>query len=83
MNNGYSSVFSSLTASEISAMSVIYAHSGGLHQHKTNKRFQSLVSLGLVYTQSVNTGRGIRYKVHDPVWFGFKDWINNRSAIAS
>jgi len=82
--NDYSSVFSSLTASEISAMSVICAHSGGLHQHKTNKRFQALVNLGLVYTQSVSNGHGIRYQAHDPVWFGFKAWINNnRSAIAS
>jgi hypothetical protein len=83
MNNDYSTVFSSLTASEISAMSVICAHSGGLHQHKTNKRFQSLVGRGLVYTQSVKNGHGIRYLVHDPVGFGFKDWVNNRSAIAS
>ena len=83
MNNDYSNVFSSLTPSEVSAISAICKHSGGLYQNKTNKRFQVLVSRGLVYTQSVNTGRGIRYKVHDHVWFGFKDWINNRSAIAS
>jgi hypothetical protein len=86
MNDDYSSVFASLAASEVSAMSAICAHSKGLYQHKTNRRFQSLVGRGLVYTQSVKSGRGIRYKAYDPVWFEFKTWFKNwvnRGSIAS
>ena len=74
--------FEALTASDISAMKTVCNHSGGLHQHKVNSRFQPLVTLGLVYVQAVKNGNGVRYKAHDPVLVHFESWINNRSAIA-
>ena len=77
----YLIAFEALTANQIAALKTICSHGRGLHQFKVNRRFQPLVTLGLVYIQSLKSGHGVRYKVHHPVLVHFESWV--KGAIAS
>jgi hypothetical protein len=76
----YSLAFANLSPSDRAALQTLCDHSGGLHQHKTSKRFQSLVAKGLAFTIN-SRSKGLRYKVYDSVALSFYLW--NRGVIAS
>lgn len=80
MNTDYSLIFANLSRSDRAALQALCDHPDGLYQHKTSKRFQSLVTKGLAFTIN-GRSKGLHYKVYDFVALSFYLW--NRGAIAS
>ena len=76
----YSLAFANLSQSDRVALQTLCDRTDGLYQHKTSKRFQSLVTKGLVFTIK-GRSRGLHYKVYDSVALSFYLW--NKGAIAS
>ena len=79
MTTDYSLIFANLTASDRAALQVLCDHANGLYQHKTAKRFQSLVTKGLAFTIN-GKSKGLHYKVYDSIAIEFLSW---NKAIAS
>lgn len=76
----YSLAFANLSQSDRAALQTLCDHSDGLYQHKTSKRFQSLVRKGLAFTIN-GRSNGLHYKAYDSVALSFYLW--NRGAITS
>lgn len=80
MITNYYLAFANLSQSERAALQTLCDHTEGLYQHKTSKRFQSLVAKGLAFTIN-GRSKGLHYKVYDSVALNFYLW--NKGAIAS
>lgn len=80
MITNYYLAFANLSQNERAALQTLCDRTEGLYQHKTSKRFQSLVAKGLAFTIN-GRSKGLHYKVYDSVALHFYLW--NKGAIAS